>query len=63
MISFSEATDDEMVVLREAVDALALVRPELIHEDDTVTAFVHAVMNEIVARRNMALLLLSRLGR
>lgn len=56
MISFQEATDDEMIVMREAVDALALVNPKYIYEDETCSDLVHAVLNEVHARRNMRLL-------
>lgn len=59
MISLQEATDAEMIVMREAVDALALVNPRLIYEDETCSDLVHAVLNEIYARRNMNLLLAS----
>lgn len=55
MISFSDATDAELAIMREAIDALAQTRPTLIHEDETASHLVHAVMNEIVARRNWRL--------
>lgn len=53
MISFIEATDDELKVMCEAIDALTLAQPELIHEDESCSKIVHAVMNEIHARRYM----------
>lgn len=51
MVSFIEATDDELKVMSEAVDALTLARPGLIEEDESWSRIVHAVINEIHARR------------
>lgn len=53
MISFIEATDDELKVMCEAIDALTLARPALIHEDESCSTIVHSVVNEIHARRFM----------
>lgn len=51
MISFADATDAELVLMHEAIDAVTVTRPELIHLDDTWLGIVHALMNEIIARR------------
>lgn len=37
--------------MHEAIDAVTVTRPELIHLDDTWLSIVHALMNEIIARR------------
>jgi hypothetical protein len=53
VISFTDATDAELRVMRDAVDAVTLTWPGLIHEDESWCEIVHAVMNEIHARRHI----------
>lgn len=53
MVSFIEATDGELKVMCDAIDAVALTQPGLIHENECWCRLVHAVMNEIHARRYM----------
>ena len=53
MISFIDATDDELQAMRDAIDTVTLVRPGLIHEDESWCSIVHAVMNETHARRHI----------
>ena len=60
MISFTDATDDELRVMCDAIDALMHARPALLHEDETGSLLVHAVLNEIIARRNIQLLAAER---
>lgn len=51
MISFADATDAELVLMHEAIDAVTVTRPGLIHSDEAWLDIVHALMNEIIARR------------
>jgi len=51
MISFSTATDEELVAMREAIDALTLAQPAAIHDDPAWCEIVHAVMGEVYARQ------------
>ena len=51
MISFRDATDAELVLMHEAIDAVTVTRPDLIHRDEAWLSIVHAVLNEIIARR------------
>lgn len=50
MISFGQATDAELALMREAIDALALTRPGLLRESTSWSELVHAVLNETAAR-------------
>lgn len=53
--ALSNATDDELGILCEAIDALARERPELVTKENRPWRdLVHGVMNEVIARRNWA---------
>lgn len=48
---FHLATDDELDVLRLAVDALTREQPSLIHTNKTYSTVVHELMGEVGYRR------------
>jgi hypothetical protein len=50
MVWIAAASDGELAAMCDAIDVVAIARPELIHEDETWSEIVHAVLNEVAAR-------------